>query len=95
MTSSEPKLISCRAVELIRREIMRLRPDTVGVHAVLIDFLLYDLAKEREDPGKCTRSMAFWPSRPPSLFTSAASRESRPDHVVGLATVSGLIRDRS
>jgi hypothetical protein len=35
------------AVELLRKEILRLRPDA-KVNAILIDFFLYDLAKERE-----------------------------------------------
>lgn len=41
-----------RAVELIRREILRQHPEAVGVNAVLIDFFLYDLAKEREAAGE-------------------------------------------
>ena len=44
--------ISGRAVELIRREILREHPEAAGVNAVLIDFLLYDLAKEREAAGE-------------------------------------------
>lgn len=40
-----------RAVELIRREILKQHPDAAGVNAVLIDFFLYDLAKEREAAG--------------------------------------------
>lgn len=36
------------AVELIRREILHAHPDARDVNAVLIDFFLYDLAKERE-----------------------------------------------
>lgn len=35
------------AVELLRREIVKLDPDT-KVNAILIDFFLYDLAKEKE-----------------------------------------------
>ena len=35
------------AVELLRREIRKLKPDT-EVNAILIDFFLYDLAKEKE-----------------------------------------------
>jgi hypothetical protein len=42
-----------RAVELIRREILRQHPEATGVNAVLIDFFLYDLAKEREAAGEC------------------------------------------
>jgi len=41
---------SIYAVELVRREILRARPDA-EVNAVLIDFFLYDLAKEREKQG--------------------------------------------
>lgn len=41
------------AVELIRREIVRAHPDATNVNAVLIDFFLYDLAKEREALGTC------------------------------------------
>ncbi|KAK4494844.1 hypothetical protein PRZ48_014200 [Zasmidium cellare] len=39
------------AVELIRREIVRAHPEATNVNAVLIDFFLYDLAKEREALG--------------------------------------------
>lgn len=38
------------AVELLRREILQLKPET-KVNAILIDFFLYDLAKEREQEG--------------------------------------------
>ncbi|KAJ4338390.1 hypothetical protein N0V87_003933 [Didymella glomerata] len=38
------------AVELLRREILLLKPDA-KVNAILIDFFLYDLAKEREKEG--------------------------------------------
>ncbi|KAF1841115.1 uncharacterized protein K460DRAFT_380838 [Cucurbitaria berberidis CBS 394.84] len=38
------------AVELLRREILKLKPDT-KVNAILIDFFLYDLAKEKEKDG--------------------------------------------
>ena len=49
------------AVELIRREIARAHPEAVAVNAVLLDFLLYDLAKEREARGMF--SFFFpWPS---------------------------------
>jgi hypothetical protein len=43
-----------RAVELIRREILRQNPEgeAMGVNAVLIDFLLYDIAKEKESEGE-------------------------------------------
>ncbi|KAK0259766.1 hypothetical protein LTR57_018277 [Friedmanniomyces endolithicus] len=49
--SWEVQLRGCSiwAVELIRREIVRQHPEAEGVvNAVLIDFFLYDLAKERE-----------------------------------------------
>ena len=39
------------AVELMRREILRQHPEAVEVNAVLIDFFLYDLAKEKESSG--------------------------------------------
>ncbi|KAF2216987.1 hypothetical protein CERZMDRAFT_32855 [Cercospora zeae-maydis SCOH1-5] len=39
------------AVELIRREILRNHPEATSVNAVLIDFFLYDLAKEKEAQG--------------------------------------------
>lgn len=35
------------AVELLRREILKTKPEA-KVNAILIDFFLYDLAKERE-----------------------------------------------
>lgn len=38
------------AVELLRREIKKLKPGT-EVNAILIDFFLYDLAKEKEKEG--------------------------------------------
>lgn len=41
------------AVELIRREIVRMHPEATNVNAVLIDFFLYDLAKAREAQGAC------------------------------------------
>lgn len=37
-------------VELIRREIVKVHPEA-QVNAILIDFFLYDLAKEREKDG--------------------------------------------
>ena len=48
--TSEVQLRGCSiwAVELIRQEIIREHPDAQHVNAVLIDFFLYDLAKERE-----------------------------------------------
>lgn len=40
------------AVEAIRQQIVRIHPDAEGkVNAVLLDFLLYDLAKEFESTG--------------------------------------------
>lgn len=39
------------AVELLRREMLQLQPDA-KVNAILIDFFLYDLAKEREKTGE-------------------------------------------
>ena len=39
------------AVELLRREILKLDTDA-KVNAILIDFFLYDLAKEREKKGE-------------------------------------------
>jgi hypothetical protein len=35
------------AVELLRREILKINPDA-KVNAILVDFFLYDLAKEKE-----------------------------------------------
>ena len=48
--SWEVQLRGCSiyAVELIRRAILYDHPDARDVNAVLIDFFLYDLAKERE-----------------------------------------------
>lgn len=41
------------AVELLRRQIVRDHPEAQAeVHSVLLDFLLYDLAKEVEASGK-------------------------------------------
>ena len=39
------------AVELLRREILKLQPDA-KVNAILLDFFLYDLAKEKEKAGE-------------------------------------------
>ncbi|KAH7114367.1 hypothetical protein B0J11DRAFT_496760 [Dendryphion nanum] len=39
------------SVELLRREILEIQPDA-KVNAILIDFFLYDLAKEREKAGE-------------------------------------------
>ncbi|PIA89024.1 UPF0553 protein [Cercospora beticola] len=51
--SREVQLRGCSiwAVELIRREILRNHPEATAVNAVLIDFFLYDLAKEKEAQG--------------------------------------------
>ena len=56
VSRSQKILTQRRAVELIRREILRQHPEATNVNAVLIDFLLYDLAKEREATGesRCT-----------------------------------------
>ena len=48
------------AVELIRREILKQHPEATGVNAVLIDFLLYDLAKEQ---GALGESCLYQPTR--------------------------------
>ncbi|KAK4964625.1 hypothetical protein LTR66_012259 [Elasticomyces elasticus] len=50
--SREVQLRGCSiwAVELLRREILK-RCSDMGVNSVLIDFFLYDLAKEREKEG--------------------------------------------
>jgi len=50
--SWEVQLRGCSiyAIELVRREILRAHLDA-EVNAVLIDFFLYDLAKEREMQG--------------------------------------------
>ena len=39
------------AIELLRREIIKLQPDA-KVNAILLDFFLYDLAKEKEKAGE-------------------------------------------
>jgi hypothetical protein len=36
---------------MIRREILKMHPEATDINAVLIDFFLYDLAKEREAQG--------------------------------------------
>lgn len=51
LTSVPVSGCSIWAVELLRREILILHPET-HVNAVLIDFFLYDLAKEREANGE-------------------------------------------
>lgn len=52
-SSWEVQLRGCSiwTVELIKREIMKGHPDA-NVNAILIDFFLYDLAKEREKEGQ-------------------------------------------
>lgn len=52
---ADTSLLRARAVELIRQEIVRQDPRATNVNAVLIDFFLYDLAKEREAAGKSCR----------------------------------------
>lgn len=48
------------AVELLRREIVRDHPEAEAeVHAVLLDFLLYDLAKEFESTGTSRDVLMF------------------------------------
>jgi hypothetical protein len=39
------------AIEQLRREIIKLQPEA-KVNAILIDFFLYDLAKEKENAGE-------------------------------------------
>lgn len=38
------------AIELLRQEILKLKPDA-KINAILLDFFLYDLAKEKEKDG--------------------------------------------
>ena len=45
------------AVELLRQEILKLKPDA-QVNAILIDFFLYDLAKEKEKEKEKEKSEA-------------------------------------
>ena len=52
-------LTPSRAVELIRREILAQHPEATNVNAVLIDFLLYDIAKEREAAGECISKLSY------------------------------------
>lgn len=51
------------AIELLRREILKLQPDA-KVNAILLDFFLYDLAKEKEKAGEETlphhRTRSIW-----------------------------------
>lgn len=52
-------------VEMIRRQIKRTYPETSGhINAVLIDFYLYDTAKDMEKEGKvaipCHRTRSIW-----------------------------------
>lgn len=52
-SSWEVQLRGCSiwCVELIKREILKHHPDA-NVNAILIDFFLYDLAKERDKAGE-------------------------------------------
>nr|POE71846.1 upf0553 protein [Quercus suber] len=78
--SWEVQLRGCSiwGVELIRREILKIHPEAINVNAVLIDFFLYDLAKEREqearsrgeDMEKCHRVRSIW------ILASGAQRRS-------------------
>lgn len=74
---TDTSLPSRRAVELIRREILRQDASATNntVNAVLIDFFLYDLAKEREAAGK---SSHFPASRRLMLAPLAARLQKRP-----------------
>lgn len=52
-------------VEMIRRQITKVHPETSGhINAVLIDFYLYDTAKDMEKEGKvaipCHRTRSIW-----------------------------------
>ncbi|KAF2448056.1 hypothetical protein P171DRAFT_519046 [Karstenula rhodostoma CBS 690.94] len=51
------------AIELLRREILKIQPDA-KVNAILLDFFLYDLAKEKENAGDETlphhRTRSIW-----------------------------------
>lgn len=72
--------LHCRAVELIRREILR-RDPSATVNAVLIDFFLYDLAKEREAAGESSQHLPHeWSSlrRSARKATCPASRPGNP-----------------
>jgi hypothetical protein len=61
-SNKEIELRGCSiwAVELMRRQIVRDHPESeADVHAVLLDFLMYDLAKEVEIAGKLhTRALS-------------------------------------
>lgn len=50
-SSNKAKGCSIWCVELIRREILKQHPD-MRINPILIDFFLYDIAKEREKDGK-------------------------------------------
>lgn len=64
-SSWEVQLRGCSiwCVELIKQEILKAHPDA-AVNAVLIDFFLYDLAKEREKAGVAAvphhRTRSIW-----------------------------------
>jgi hypothetical protein len=51
------------AIELLRREILKIQPNA-KVNAILLDFFLYDLAKEKEKAGDETlphhRTRSIW-----------------------------------
>lgn len=69
--SWEVQLRGCSiwAVELMRRQIVSDHPEAAdAVHAVLLDFLLYDLAKESEASGKLhsARYRSFGVGSPPT-----------------------------
>lgn len=67
-------------MELIRREILKQHPEATGVNAVLIDFFLYDLAKEREVAGKSSCLFA--------CFTSFGPVSSGPHRLASLGPLS-------
>jgi len=48
---TNPTGCSIWAIELLRREILKLQPEA-KVNAILLDFFLYDLAKEKEKAGE-------------------------------------------
>lgn len=76
--SWEMQLRGCSiwAVEMVRRQIVRDHPEAEAeVHAVLLDFLLYDLAKEFESTGTFSnlrpcRGWLFCPCGQPACETS-------------------------
>lgn len=68
-SSWEVQLRGCSiyATELLRREITRIDEDAKDVNAVLIDFLLYDLAKEKEVQAIEGECFSFSLVSPPNL----------------------------